>query len=158
MTKMQVRLWPIALLRRTAATVESTPPLNPRMTLSLPIFSRISLTEVSMNDSLVQSPLHPQMPRAKLARIFVPSTVWNTSGWNWTPYVSSSGKRNAAFSTSEVEARTLHPSGREEIVSPCDIHTWELFDTPLKSGEEVSVISRIARPYSLATDPSTLPP
>ena len=81
---MQVRLWPIALLRSTPATVESTPPLRPRITFSFPTFSQMDATVVSMKEAEVQSPLHPHIPKAKLDSILVPSVVWNTSGWNWT--------------------------------------------------------------------------
>src|SRR4030067_1002533 len=40
-TKMQVRLLPMALCTRRAATAESTPPLMPQTTLASPTFSRL---------------------------------------------------------------------------------------------------------------------
>ena len=148
----------MALFRSTPATVESTPPLSPRMTLSSPSWLRSSSTVVSMNEAGVHSPLHPQMSNAKLDRIFVPSTLWNTSGWNWTAYTALSLNWNAAFTTSSVEAITSALPGMAEIVSPWDIHTWECASTPFRRGESAFTTFSIARPYSLASEPSTLPP
>ena len=45
----------------TPATVESTPPDNPRTTLSSPIFSFNQETVASINDSGVQEPEQPQI-------------------------------------------------------------------------------------------------
>ena len=132
---MQVRLCPTALFSSTPVTVESTPPLRPRITLSPPIRSRSPATVVSMNEAGVQSPFMPQMVRAKLESIFVPSTVWYTSGWNCTAQVGSPANWKAALATSCVDAITSAPSGRREMVSPCDIHTWECGLTPCISGE-----------------------
>ena len=105
-TKIHVRFLPIALLSNTAATVLSTPPESPRITLSFPSLARIASTVVSINESGVQLPWQPQMFIAKFSSIFGPSLLWNTSGWNCTAQVSSPSILYAAFSTSSVLAIT----------------------------------------------------
>ena len=57
----------MALFRSTAATVESTPPERPRITLSLPMVSLRDPMELSMKEAGVQSPLHPQIRMAKFS-------------------------------------------------------------------------------------------
>ena len=55
----------------------------------------------------------------------------------------------AAFATSSVEAIMRAPSGNFVMVSPWLIQTWLFCGMPLKSGESLSFISRMALPYSL---------
>ncbi|KAF5031752.1 hypothetical protein DSECCO2_624490 [anaerobic digester metagenome] len=74
-TNMQYRFFPIALLRRTAATVESTPPDKPNITLSFPSCDLRLLTVVSINDAGVQLPVHPQIFIAKFLSISSPFVV-----------------------------------------------------------------------------------
>ena len=72
---IQISLSPIAFLTRTAATVESTPPLNAQIALELPteflIFS--SCSPIKFWD--VQSPLHLQISNKKFLMILSPSSV-----------------------------------------------------------------------------------
>jgi hypothetical protein len=66
----------------TAATVESTPPLNAHTTRPDPTCARIRAVASCTNDDMVQSPVQPQTPYAKLRRISRPLCVCTTSGWN----------------------------------------------------------------------------
>ena len=65
----------MALWSSTAATVESTPPLRPRITGSFPSLRCSSSTVVSMNEAGVQLPLQPQIVLTKLARMRLPYSV-----------------------------------------------------------------------------------
>ena len=79
---MHVELSPMAEWMSVAATVESTPPDSAQTTRPSPTCSRMRAVDSSMNDLMVQSPVHPQTPKAKLRRISVPCSVCATSGWN----------------------------------------------------------------------------
>ena len=80
LTKMLVRRVPIARCTRTAATVESTPPLKPQMAHLFPTFSWIDAVVSSMN----AAPLHFGSALQTLNKKFlitsVPRSVWFTSG------------------------------------------------------------------------------
>ena len=148
----------MALWSSIAATLESTPPDRPSMTLSSPSFSRSSATVDSMKFSGVQSPLHPQMPITKFLSICEPYSLWCTSGWNCMPQVGSPFRRKAALSTVSVEPITSASAGRRVIVSPCDIHTVELAGMPANRGSEESSTLSWARPYSRVPAGATSPP
>src|ERR1035437_4925302 len=79
-TKMQYKFLPIALCNNTAAMLESTPPLKPNTTLSLPIFCFKLFTEVSTNESGVQFAAQPQIFKQKFFSKIPPSVEWYTSG------------------------------------------------------------------------------
>ena len=79
---MQVSRSPIARCTSSAATVESTPPLSPHTTRPPPTVARMRAVASSMNDAIVQSPVHPHTSYAKLRRIARPCSVCATSGWN----------------------------------------------------------------------------
>ncbi len=158
-TNMQVSLSPIALLRSTAATEESTPPLRPRITLSSPSCSLRAATVVSINDAALHVHDAPQMPIAKLRSSCMPHVLWKTSGWNCTPHSRiPASPVNAAKRTSEVEAIVEKPSGREVMVSPWLIHTCAPASMPSNSGQAASTYARLARPYSRDGAGSTEPP
>ena len=73
---MQCKLLPIALCKSTAATDESTPPDNPRITLSSPTCAFNCLQVSSTNESGVQSPEHPQISTTKFFIKSFPSDEW----------------------------------------------------------------------------------
>src|SRR5690606_23829299 len=85
-TNTQVKLSPIALCTSTAATDESTPPLNAHSTFLSPIISFNSFILSSINESVVQSPLTSHMLYKKFLNTLSPSKQCSTSGWNCTPY------------------------------------------------------------------------
>ena len=72
-TKIQYKFLPIALCNNTAATVESTPPDNPKITLSSPIFAFKSATVVSTKESGVQDCSTFAMSTKKFSSICFPS-------------------------------------------------------------------------------------
>ena len=72
-TKMQNKLVPIALFKSTAATVESTPPDNPSITLSFPNLFLSSDTVVSIKESGVHDWLHLHMSTIKFLSKVKPS-------------------------------------------------------------------------------------
>ena len=71
-TKMHVRRSPIARWMSIAATLESTPPLRPQTTRPSRIAARMRAVVSSTNDDIVQSPVQPHTPQAKLRRISSP--------------------------------------------------------------------------------------
>ena len=84
-TKIQCRLSPIALFKSTAATVESTPPESPNITLS-DLSSDLKYETVwSINESGDQSWFNFEIFKRKFSKTFLPSLEWYTSGWNWSP-------------------------------------------------------------------------
>src|SRR5690606_4600518 len=80
-TKMQNRFAPMVLCKSIAATDESTPPDKPNTTRSLPNCDCNFSIVLSINESGVQSWVHPQMPTRKLCSKCFPSTECVTSGW-----------------------------------------------------------------------------
>jgi hypothetical protein len=66
------QLSPIARWMMSAATVESTPPLSAQTTRPSPTCARTRAVASSTNDAIVQSPVQPQTPYAKLRRISRP--------------------------------------------------------------------------------------
>ena len=66
----------------TAVTAESTPPDKPQITRSRPTCFLILCTISDLKWAIDQSPLQPQMSRAKLRRSLAPSGVCTTSMWN----------------------------------------------------------------------------
>ena len=81
---MQVSWSPIASWISTAATLESTPPDNPQITLPLPTWARMRATASARKAFMVQSPRQPHSV-AKLASSAAPCGVCTTSGWNMVP-------------------------------------------------------------------------
>jgi len=77
---MQCKFSPMALCNNTAATVESTPPDNPKITLSFPILSLNSATVVSTKESGVHVCDTPAIFTKKFSNNFLPSVEWYTSG------------------------------------------------------------------------------
>ena len=73
-TNTHVKFSPIALCIRTPATVESTPPDNPRITLSSPIVFCNFLTVFSTNNFGVQVCEQPQISTVKFFSIFSPKS------------------------------------------------------------------------------------
>ena len=120
---MQVRLSPIALWTRSAATAESTPPLMPHTTLSVPTFSLMPAVAVSMKALIVQSGLQPQTRKTKFFNIRPPIGVWTTSGWNCTPYIRLFPSIMAHISEFMLRAMVLNPEGRASTLSPWLIQT-----------------------------------
>ena len=59
---------------------EDRTPLNPHTTRPCPTCALIRAVASSTNDAIVQSPVQPQMPNAKLRRISSPRSVCTTSG------------------------------------------------------------------------------
>ena len=70
----------MAWCSKAAATAESTPPLKPSNTRSLPTWARTASQVDSMKPFIVQLGSAPQMPSTKLERISAPRGVWATSG------------------------------------------------------------------------------
>ena len=70
---MQCKFAPIALCNKTAATLLSTPPDNPKTTLSFPNLCFNSATVVSINELDVQLPSQPQIPFTKFCNKVAPS-------------------------------------------------------------------------------------
>ena len=73
-TKIHVNWSPIAFCKRTPTTDESTPPESPRRTLRSPTVSRICAICISTKLAIDQSPLAPQIPKAKFFKISLPYT------------------------------------------------------------------------------------
>ena len=73
---MQYKFSPIALCNKTPATVESTPPDNPKTTLSFPILAFNSATVLSTKESGVQSCENPQILTTKFFNKIAPSLEW----------------------------------------------------------------------------------
>ena len=157
-TKMQVKLRPMALFKSVAHTEESTPPLSPNITLSLPTCCRMLSTVLSMNDAGLHVCLLPQISTTKFFNKVVPCVVWNTSGWNWTAHVGFFSLAYAAYFTSPVLAITWQSLGMAVMVSPWLIHTCDCGWKPLNSGLVASNFSKRARPYSRVPVLSTFPP
>ena len=70
----------MALCKRIAATVESTPPDNPKTTLSFLSLDFRSATVSSTNESGVQSWFKLEIETKKFFNISFPSIEWYTSG------------------------------------------------------------------------------
>ncbi|MNC99673.1 hypothetical protein D3C83_180380 [compost metagenome] len=66
----------------TAATLESTPPERPQITVPSPTWARMRAMASSLKAAMVQSPLRPAILWVKLRRSLAPSGVCTTSGWN----------------------------------------------------------------------------
>ena len=88
--ELKYRIWVARYGLTGAPTDESTPPLSPNTTLSFPSCAFSSATVVSMKEAALQSCFPPQMLTTKFFRSWVPSSLWNTSGWNCTPHTFSS--------------------------------------------------------------------
>ena len=81
----------------------------------------------AMNEAGLHSPLHPQISITKLRSSVMPCVEWYTSGWNCIPHVRSPFTRKAAQRTCSVLPMMLNDSGASVMVSPCDIHTPNIF-------------------------------
>ena len=106
----------MALFSRTADTEESTPPLRPKMTRSLPNCAFNSATVESTNDAALHSCLDPQISTTKFFNSCLPCKVWKTSGWNCTAQTGCVVDAKAALTTSAVEPITLKSLGMAVIV------------------------------------------
>ena len=155
--KMQVSREPMALWMMSEVTSESTPPESPQMTLPSPTVCRISLTLRATNEEIDQSALRPLSRKRKLLRTLIPSLVWMTSGWNWTP-------KNFLALSSITAARVLavlpvrrKPGGTHSSRSPWLIQTCSRSLTLARS-PDVSRTRRAAKPYSPSLDGMTWPP
>ena len=157
-TKIQYRFSPIALCNKTAATEESTPPDNPKTTLSSPTVCLMLATVVSTNEFGVQVWATPAIFTKKFSSNCLPSVEWYTSGWNWIAKVSSPSILKAAFATSDVLAKWIAFVGNSLIVSEWLIQTW-LPSEMLEKKISFSLIKdKFALPYSLVSEGATWPP
>ena len=71
-TNTQVSWSPIARWTSTAATLESTPPDRPQITLPLPTCARMRAICSSTIDAALQAMSQPQMSRRNVVRIVCP--------------------------------------------------------------------------------------
>ena len=106
-----------------AATEESTPPDSAHSTCRSPTWARIAATCSSMMFAEVQVGAMPATSYRKRSRIFCPSGVCATSGWNCTPANRRPGCSNAATGAPAEPAVTRNPSGAAVTLSPWLIHT-----------------------------------
>ena len=156
-TKMQVNCDPTARCSNAAATEESTPPLRPQITRSLPTCSRTRATVSATKLPAVHDPEQPQISRTKLRRMVMPSGVCCTSGWNCRPnHLCPSD--TAAQSLFSVRASVAIPSGNRSTRSPWLIHTGAVAPSPARSRLEDVDNRRSAWPYSRAFPGVTVPP
>ena len=81
-TNIQVKFFPIALLSKTAATEESTPPDKAHKAFPSPIFSFYYFMLSSTKEEICQSPEHLQILNKKFLITCVPLIDKFTSGWN----------------------------------------------------------------------------
>ena len=92
----------------------STPPDRPQSTSPCgPTCWRIRVTDSSITFSGVQVPWQPQMSSTKFRRIWAPSGVCTTSGWNCTPNTGSVRWRRPMMVPSSVQAVGTSTSGSE---------------------------------------------
>ena len=70
---------PVSEYGHTEVTIDAT---DSELFAEVPSSTSCSML-VSTKESILQSPLHPQILRTKLNSIFCPSLVCTTSGWNW---------------------------------------------------------------------------
>ena len=115
---MHVNWSETARWRISAATVESTPPLNAQTMRPLPTWRRILAVASSTKAAIVQSPVQPQMPKAKFRRISRPRSVWTTSGWKRIAYRPRRGSDIAAIGAFALVATTANPLGAATTKSP----------------------------------------
>ncbi len=89
--------------------------------------------------------------------IALPSGVWATSGWNWSPTRPS--RPIAATGEFAEQANTVKPGGGVSMWSPWLIQTARSDGRFAKSGDEPSAATVIvAGPYSRRSAGATAPP
>ena len=158
-TKTHVSRSPIARWMITAATVESTPPLSAQMTRPWPTCARIRAVASSMNEAIVQSPVQPQTPNAKLRRISSPRSVCTTSGMEQQAVEAASrildgGDRRVGAGGDDGE-----PVGRGlDVVAVAGPHAQLVGQRGEQRGRLADVTCTIAWPNSRCAAGATRPP
>src|SRR5918994_450494 len=148
---------PTARWTSRAATDESTPPESAQRTAASPTWARIRATASSTMFTGVQSGSTPQPSKRKRFRTSFPRSVWDTSGWNWTPKSPRSLSSIAAIGIRSVRAVTRKPSGAFVTASPWLIQTDSWGARSASSVPGWSTASAVA-PYSRSPVAATSPP
>ncbi len=157
LTKIAVTLFPSARFSSTARVVESTPPLTPSTTRLFRHCARNRSISPAMKFFMLQVLAAPATVKMKLARIFFPSRLCTTSGWNWTAKIFFWRFSMAATAPSPEWAMTLYPGAKAATESPWLIQTWLRVLILLKRGDAAEMTSS-ALPYSRRVERSTRPP
>ena len=152
-------LSPTALLRRTEATEESTPPETAQSTLPLIVWPRAPLAVSSRKFDMRPPFLAPQTLKTKLERIASPLSVWATSGWNWTPNCRPSADWTAANGELSLTAEHGHALPGASWRSRCgSSSTRSCPGRSRRRGPDLSSILRLDLPYSRREALCTSPP